>query len=177
MQKKIGEFLAEKGLIHFNQIPLILEHSKRTGLRFGESAIDLGFLKPEKLIQVFGANNKVDFFYIKSEYFPKATQSLFTQDEMILYGVLPLGIKIQKNFFKTKKILNLGFLNPGDVQKLEKVKKIIHSRNPEFNEFRDFLIISDHFLEIIEKIYSVSASELFKKKKNEIDSVLHMKLS
>ncbi len=63
-------------------------------MRFGDAAIDLQLLDPEDLAQVFGPRSMTaDFFHLEPEYFPVATKDVFKVDELLKWGILPLGTK------------------------------------------------------------------------------------
>ena len=49
VREPIGMIAASHGLLHPNQIDVILDRQRECGLRFGETAVDLGLLTPEQV--------------------------------------------------------------------------------------------------------------------------------
>ncbi len=93
MQKRIGEFLTEKGLLTPQEVNDVLSHSKATGLRFGDAAVDLKLVTAAELAAIFGKNNGTNFFHLHPKLFPKSTRSLFGIETLVAAGALPLGEK------------------------------------------------------------------------------------
>lgn len=155
---KIGEFLVQKGLISASQIPLVLDHSQKTGMRFGEAAVDLGVLKEESLIQLFGPQYKKDFFKVNVEYFPKETRDFFSHDILFKYGCLPLGQKKISRFFKSDLIqINVGLVDPSD-EKCSSLKSIL---KPGMS-FQFYLILPTDWIQIVKTVYQYSDDQLHK---------------
>ena len=102
---RIGDFLVQEGVLTPAQVHVVLEHAQRTGLRFGEASIDSGVLNESQLIEIFGPLFWVDYFHLDPTYFPQATQSWFTQEQILRSGAVPLGVKEEGGFLRTKKIL------------------------------------------------------------------------
>ena len=156
MRKRIGEYLVEEGVLTKVQVDQILAHSAQTGLRFGEAGVSIGLLPLEILRRLFGPNYQVDFFHVSARHFPKSTQGLFTPEFLIQNGVLPLGIKREFRFFRARKRLNLGFLNPADPGLIDRVR----AAAPEFLAFKVFLILPDQLAEVLQDVYGVAGLAL-----------------
>ncbi|MEW6055328.1 MAG: hypothetical protein AB1540_01830 [Bdellovibrionota bacterium] len=180
MQKRIGDFLREKGVIDSVQLQEILSFSRKTGLRFGEAGMELGFLSEEKLIELFGPSYKVNFFHLEPGYFPKTTRDFFPIDFIIRHGVLPLGYKTEYSFFlRAQKRLNIGLLTPSHKETITKIEE--HAENKlgqkKFAGIRLFLILGDQMIKVLEREYGVTEDELRRKSPAEINPTLAMFLS
>jgi len=154
---KIGEFLVKEGLLSPSHIPVILEHSRTTGMRFGEAAVDLGLLNEDNLIGLFGPQYKKDFFKVSADHFPVGTRDVLSLELILKYGCLPLGQKKIKRFFKPElTLLNIGMADPSD----EKCKKISDALGESF-QIRFFLILPTDWLHIMKSIYCLSDEQLY----------------
>jgi hypothetical protein len=162
MRKRIGEFLVEKGVLTPTQVELILKHGHETGLRFGEAAMDLGVLTREQMIDVFGPSFAVDFFHVDAEYFPKITQDLLPVETMVRLGVLPLGFKTEKKWFRTRRLLNLGVLDPERKEAAGEALRAAAAK-PGVGEVQGtkvFLVLADQFLQVLARVYQVDEARL-----------------
>ena len=172
MALRIGEFLVQKGVLTAPQVEQILEHGKRQHLLFGEAGIDLGLLSEQKLVDVFGKNYRVDFFHVDPRYFPQETKSVFTVEDIVRWGALPLGSKTDYGLFRKGKILNIGMLDPGRQDaKLE--ISAAQEGGKQYTQLKFFLILADQFLGILQSVYGVDP-EALRKEKSGIDKTLAM---
>lgn len=162
MRKRIGEFMIEKGLLNNAQLGDVLRHSKDTGLRFGEAAMDMGLLQREQLLEAFGPNWTVDFFYLDPEFFPESTKDLLPVDLMARLGVLPLGYKLEPGLFKRKKVLNIGVVNPSRSDGLDELKAFLAQKSGQdaAPNIKLYLILGDQFLRVLEQVYGARESEI-----------------
>lgn len=166
MAMRIGEFLVEKGLLDEKKVQRILEHSRITGLRFGDAALQLGEITREQMIQVFGPNFRINFFNLDPHYFPKETADLLTVDEIIEMGALPLGVKTETSFFRSRRCLNLGLLDPSRADVVRRAFALAKSRKGEFidgaglREPKVFLVLADQFLTVLRSVYGVGDSRV-----------------
>ncbi len=160
MKKRTGALFVEKGLLTRTQVDEVLEHSQKTGLRFGDSALDLGFVTKHDVAQLFGAGHKVDFFYLDSKFFPNSTKDLFAPEFLIQNGILPLGTKTTRRFFSKKTTLNVGMLSPDQKGVLEIVQTAARQKNSSLVDVKPYLVITEQFLAIIESVYGLSESKV-----------------
>jgi hypothetical protein len=159
--KRIGQYFREKGLLSERQVLDILDYSESQKLRFGESAIALGFLKQSDLARLFGNNNHFDFFNIDIQYFPHATKEVLPIGLILKMGALPLGTKTESGFFSKKRYLNLGFIDPSKKEILVEVENYVKtSTHQNFDGIKVFLLLADQFIEALEKVYGLSEPEL-----------------
>lgn len=166
----------DKGIINEHQLREILNHSQKTGLRFGDSAMDLGLLTQDDLLNLFGPHYSVDYFHLDIEYFPQNTREFFDTSTIIKYGALPLGTKKVTKFFKSKKILNLGLLNPALSQNIDALEALAVDQMgcDQFAGVKVYLLLADQFLDVLEKIYNVSETEIRKLGGKDVDEALQL---
>ncbi len=165
-RKRIGEFMQEKGLIHGDWIPTILEHAKKTEVRFGEAAVALGYVTEKQLRQVLVQPFKNQIlFHLTPAFFPQVTHDLLPIDVIIREGVLPLGYKSEFHWFRTRKRLNLGVLN------LEKGsgEAWVRANVDTVKAFKTFQILPEEFLQTLELCYGVDRRTLLDMSADQID--------
>ena len=156
-RKKIGDVMIERGLIRREWVTEILEHAKNEGVRFGEAAVSLGYLTEEELRVILLQPYKNEtFFQLEPEYFPSVTKDLFTKDQILRHGVLPLGYKSEFRWFRSVQRLNIGMLNPARTKSLDWVRQQI----PNVKSFKTFQILPDQFLATLEQHYGVGKASL-----------------
>lgn len=175
-QMRIGEFLVSKKILTPQQVDRILEYSKMRRLRFGEAGMELGYLSRESFIKVFGPTFAVDFFKLDPKFFPKKTQPILSLETVLKYGVLPLGFKSEKSFFKSKTLLNLGFLSPYRKEFISEVIQLADLKKTEFGfeGTKIYIIIADQFLRVLDQVYGVSESQLHSYSPEKFDPTLRM---
>jgi hypothetical protein len=172
-RKRIGEFMMEKGLLHREWIQPILDHSKAKGIRFGEAAVAMGFVTEKELRQVLVQPYKDQFiFHLDPNFFPRVTQDLIAVEDVVRYGVLPLGFKREFKWFKPVARLNLGLLNVERRETLEWVRA--HAGNVK--AFKTFQVLPDEFLQTLELCYGVGRSTLLEWGADQIDNNLMLYL-
>lgn len=162
MRKRIGDLLLEKGLINESQVQQVLNHSKSSGLRFGEAAMDLGLISLEQVIELFGPNYAVDFFHLDPEYFPENTKNLLTPEQMVRLGVVPLGFKTEGGLFRKRRVLNIGMVNPANSNALMEVENLARARlaKGEIQGTRPYLVLADQFIELLKTVYKMDVDQL-----------------
>jgi hypothetical protein len=165
MSKRIGEFLIERKLLTPSQRSEILAYSREHGLRFGDAALELGLLKRSELIQLFGPSFRTNFFYLDPLRFPVQTADLLTAEEIAEWGVLPLGSKTGWGFFRSRRQVNLGCVDPRETSLHEKAMTRIleraHARS--FSIQRDpkiYLVLADQVLKVLKQVYGLSIETL-----------------
>ncbi len=162
MRKKIGEFLVSKGVVTPAQVEQILNYARLKGMRFGEAGLESGILTKEMLVRAFGPNYMVDFFHLVPEYFPETTRELFEPDFMLEWGVLPLGYKTVWKFFRTKKLLNLGLVDPARRESItiaeEKAQKILGE--DKWVGTKKYLVLADEFVAVLERVYKIPSKKM-----------------
>jgi hypothetical protein len=176
MRKRIGDYLIEKGLVTQAQVQQILSYSQETGLRFGIAGMELGIYSREDLVEVFGPSFAVDFFYLDPAYFPQNTRDLLPVEEIVRLGALPLGFKTERRFFRTRKMLNLGLLSPERKDSAEEALRIARTRpgGDDIQGVKVFLVLADHFLQVLNQVYRKSDAELRGRDQAQVDETLLM---
>lgn len=176
MRKRIGEFLIEKEIITQGQVDQILRHGEKTGMRFGDAGMDLGIIRREDLIEVFGPSYAVDFFHLEARYFPKVTQELLTGEDVARLGAVPLGFKTERKLFRTRKVLNIGLLDP---ERKDAVDELIQRAGERLGAgqvqgTKVFLVLADQLLEVIAQVYGKSETDLRRMDLAKVDPTLAM---
>ena len=171
---RIGDFLVEKKVLNKAQVQQILDHAKTNRLRFGEAALELGILDEEKMIRIFGRNYSVDFFHLDPNYFPKETREVLSPDFMLKYGALALGFKTEYRFFKPRRVLNIGLLDPGQKQTIREVEEAAEKSlgSEAFAGVKIFLILADQFLDVVNAVYSINELQIGQRPTQEVDKTL-----
>jgi hypothetical protein len=172
MRKRIGEFLVEKGLLTPKQVQEVLEHSRVTGQRFGDAAMSLKLVTERQLVALFGANHRVNFFYVHPTLFPASTQHVFPVETLLRTGSLPLGSKTRYRFLRRKRVLNVGMLNPSRKDSLLELEAL--ARAAGYDSVQVFLILASHCLTVLEKRYQLSAHHIRQLGSDKIDPTLGM---
>ena len=164
MAKRIGEFFVEKGVLDEKQVELVLEHSRASGLRFGDAALQLGVVTREQMIQLFGPNFRVDFFNLDPKFYPRNTADLLKAEEILELGALPLGVKTESSFFRRRRCLNIGMLDPSRKEAVERAFALAKSRKgaevdgATLAEPKVFLVLADQYLAVLRSVYGVADS-------------------
>ncbi len=176
MARPIGQFLVEKGLINQSQIPIILAYAKKNNLRFGEAALAMQLFTRDELIQVLGPNYLIDFFQLDPTYYPQATKDLFPKDVLLKYGVLPLGYKTEYKLFRSKKILNIGLLDPAQKEIATQIENLAQEKlgKNSISSIKVFLILADQYLDILNSVYGMSEEEIRRQDLQKLDPTLSM---
>jgi hypothetical protein len=175
--QKIGQFLVSKGAITENEMRSILDYSKESGERFCKAGLQLKLLTQEKLIQAFVPGYEGEFFNLDVSHLKKTDSQLIEIAEMVRYGILPLGLKKEKNFLRQSRRSHLviGMLDPSRFDSVMEAcqRKIKNDRRIEnFSNARIYLILVDQFLDVLEKFYGVSENDVRKYHLDEICPIL-----
>lgn len=80
---------------------------------------------------------------------------------LIKHGVLPLGFKTEFHFFRKRKVLNLGLLNP-EATDLKEIKEAAKKSLGEdaFSNVQVFKIDAEAFVKVLEKHYGIKKESL-----------------
>jgi len=173
---RIGEFLVNRGALTTQQVDNVLLHSETTGLRFGESAMDLGYLNERKMLEIFGPSFRVDFFHLNPAYFPESTKSLFSLSDIVRLGFLPLGIKMESKLLIKRRMLNIGILNPSNQLLVSEIKDLVAKVDDreKIDGIKTYLILTDQFIDVLDKVYEKSVQSLQALEPSERDDTLSL---
>ncbi len=174
MRRRIGEYLVDRGILTSGQVDQILKHSEKSGLRFGEAGMDLGVLSRESLIKAFGRNYHIDFFHVHPDFFPEVTRGLLDKDFVLKYGALPLGLKQVPGLFRSRKLLNLGLLDPSRQDAIEAASEIARPVIDSFTGIKTYLVLAHDFVPVLEKVYRVPTESLAAMPADALDPTLKM---
>ncbi len=177
-RRRIGDLFVERGIITPEERTKILEHGQKAGKAFGEAGLELGLITREEMVKVFGPNFEIDFFYLDSKYFPAVAKDILSLDEILRFGALPLGFKKKNSFLSSKKIANVGFLDPGNDDSVNKVRSILLERlSPEgVSDVKIFLLLSDQFLDVLQNIFGKDKAIIKTLDPSALDRVLALHL-
>lgn len=101
----------------------------------------------------------MDFFHLDAAFFPQTTRDLFPVETILRDGVLPLGIKNSFWLFRTRRILNVGFLSPNK-EMCRKIEALARSREKGLSGIRPFRIGKREFLSVLASVYEIPESKL-----------------
>lgn len=150
-RKRIGSLFVDRGLLSEADTDRVAEYAERSGQRFGDAALEMGLVKRDDLVDLFG-NSDAEFFYLDTRYFPETTKFLLTPEEMVRYGALALGTKKHSGLFRSGHSVNIGMLNPADTAALKAVEKLVKERS-EAVGIKVFLVLADQFLDALKTVY------------------------
>jgi type IV pilus assembly protein PilB len=173
---KVGEYLVWRGIISEKDVEKILSHSKQTGLKFCEAALKLEIVSQKALIHAFAPRFEGDYFRLSSAKFPDACRDLLDVNFVIKNGVLPLGFKSDKKLFRTRKILNIGLLDPSRVDVVNEVLALAQRKFgvDEVQSAKVYLIFVDQFLDVLGNIYKVSEDDMLNRRPDQLDEMLKL---
>lgn len=175
MRLRIGEYLVDRGILTSGQVEQILKHGQKTGLRFGEAGMDLGVLSRDSLIKAFGRNYHIDFFHVHPNFFPEVTRGLLNKETVMKYGALPLGLKQVPGLFRSRKLLNLGLLDPSRQDAIEAASELARpSVGETFAGVKTYLVLAHDFVPVLEKVYGVPSESLAAMPPHALDPTLKM---
>ena len=179
MKKRIGDFYLEKKVITPEQLDEVLQYSRKTGLRFGDAALEMGAISRDEMVQVFGPNFRIDYFHLEPQYFPKVTEEFLSKDEIFKYGALPLGMKKSYGLFSAKKLLNIGLLDPSNTENTKQIEALAIERlkAEKVHGLKIYLLLADQFLQVLKSVYQISEDQLNTYQTKEIDDTLQMYLN
>jgi hypothetical protein len=81
---------------------------------------------------------------------------------MLKLGVLALGLKKSFGLFRQGKYLNIGLLDPSNLNNLKEIEAIALERLKKENVLgiKVFLVLSDQFLDVLREVYGKEESEI-----------------
>lgn len=175
MRRRIGEYLVDRGILTSGQVEQILKHGQKTGLRFGEAGMDLGVLSRDSLIKAFGRNYHIDFFHVHPDFFPEVTRTLLSKELVLKLGALPLGLKQVPGLFRSRKLLNLGLLDPSRQDAIEVASELARPTiGDSFAGVKTYLVLAHDFIPVLEKVYGVPTESLAVMPADALDPTLKM---
>lgn len=102
----------------------------------------------------------VEFFHLQPDYFPETTKDFFTVDEILQYGILPLGLKTNRSLGSKGQLVNVGFLRPRETPIVAQVTQLVREKHPSLSGLVRYQIRLDEYLTILEKIYTIDSEKL-----------------
>lgn len=158
-------FLVERGALDSERARVVRERCQERGQRFVEAALELGTLTRESMAKAFGQGFRGPLFQLHAEYFPEATRKLLSAEEILSLGAVPLDYRTESRFFRARRVLNVGYLDPAD----KSARKAIDQRllglvaAQKVDRIRPFLVLGDQLLNILKQVYGLNEAAIVAK--------------
>lgn len=132
MQKKrIGEMLIEEGHIEPEILPVLLEESRKQGVKLGQYVIKKGYISEQQLLEVLSKKLGFDIYDPASHLVEEGIENLLPMDYALKFNVVPL--------FRQGSLLHAVFIDPTDISALDQVERITDLEvNPLLCTYQDF---------------------------------------
>ncbi len=158
MRMRIGEYLVAKGALTSRQVDEILAHSRATGKRFGDAGLELRILTEESMKKALGKSFRVDFFHVDPAYLSTEGQDLYTREQIVKFGMLPLGFRVEHKFFRSRRMLSVGFLDPARLDALDQADALARRKLGQagIHGIRPWLIMPEHFWSTAEHLHRLT---------------------
>ena len=153
MKNRIAAQLVTLGLLTAEEVALIKQHSKSTGLRFAEAAINLGFFRDSAMLSSPESTSRINVFHLNPDFYPEETKHLLSIDDILRFGVLPLGFKTSSGLFRKRRDLNLGILDPTQKHVPMEIEKKVREKFPDLTGVRCYLVLVEQFLSVLHSVY------------------------
>jgi hypothetical protein len=149
-KKRIGDVYIEKGLLDTQARDRLLRIAEMRGEKFLDVVLKEGVLSQEDLRSAFGEDYDQDLVSISPNDFPLATKNLFSVEKMIIYGFLPIGVRMENKH----RVFLIGMLTPKDLGTCEVISKELQY------PIRTALITIQDFTDILTQVYGADLDEL-----------------
>jgi hypothetical protein len=155
---RIGEYLVQKGVLTLRQVDEIMAHSRATGKRFGEAGLDLRILSEDALKRVLGKSFRVDFFHADPSYLPLEGRDIYSREQIARWGMIPLGFRMEHQFFRARRMLSVGFIDPSRLDALDQADRIARERlGPTgIHGIRPWLVVPEHFWNTVRQAFQLT---------------------
>ncbi|MCB0406520.1 MAG: hypothetical protein KDD51_17185 [Bdellovibrionales bacterium] len=114
----------------------------------------------------------VERFHLDPEYFPEITKDLFSIEEILKHGVLPLGFKQQNTLVGKKQYLNVGFLSPRDTKQIAAVEALLKAKHQAIAGFLRYQVELIEYLQVLERVYDTGRDSVSKRASNLLHPLL-----
>jgi hypothetical protein len=174
MRMRIGEYLVSRGVLTSRQVDEVLAYQKTCGLRFGEAAIKLRMLTEDKLRIALGKNYRIDFFHADPLYLPVEGRELYSREDVVRYGLIPMGFRMEHKFFRARRMLNVGFVDPSRLEALDRADALAREKlgNGGIHGVRAWLVMPEHFWNTITQLYNVTPEWVLALGEGKVDPTL-----
>jgi len=131
LKKRIGEMLIEEGHIDAQTLPMLLEESKKQGLKLGQYVIKKGYITEQKLLDVLSRKLGFEIYDPAIHMVEDGIEHLLPVDYALKFNAVPL--------FRQGSLLNAVFIDPTDILALDQVERITDLEvNPLLCTYQDF---------------------------------------
>lgn len=174
MRMRIGEYLVSRGVLTPRQVDEVLSYQKTVGLRFGEAAIRLRMLTEDHLKQALGKNFRIDFFHADPLYLPQEGRDLYTREDVVRFGLIPMGYRMEHKFFRARRMLNVGFVDPSRLDALDRADAIAREKlgSAGIHGVRAWLVVPEHFWNTVTQLYPITAEWVIALGEGKVDPTL-----
>ena len=168
--RHIGDSLVERGILTNDQADQIISHCETTGLNFTAAGEELGILSTQHPSKRKGG---FDFFQLKADFFPESTKRLIPIEKILLFGALPLGTKTIYSVFRSRKVFNIGFLDPLRKESVHAIEIVVkETMTHSYRGIRPYLILPDQFVTVLEKSYGMPQNEIYRRGVSQLEPLL-----
>jgi hypothetical protein len=104
---------------------------------------------------------ELDAFHVDPAYFPASTRDVLSVTEIVEHGVLLLGYKIGRRFFRQEMILNIGLVNPEPKEKIKTVEQLVRAKvSPTaFSKIKVYRLVPEEFHRVLKDVYGVKTTK------------------
>ncbi|MBF0611540.1 MAG: Flp pilus assembly complex ATPase component TadA [Magnetococcales bacterium] len=139
---RIGEHLIKAGKLTTEQLINVLGEQKKTGLRFGQAMISLGYITDIEFADFLANLIGVPFVDLSTFEIPDELGRLLREEDARRLGALPIS--------ETTTGLLVGMLDPQDIMSADELSRMIPRK------LRIVLIVERQFLQALDKLFSKS---------------------
>lgn len=174
MRMRIGEYLVSRGVLTMRQVDEILAFQRGEGLRFGEAGVRLRYLDEDKLRLALGKNFRIDFFHADPLYLPTESRDLYAREDVVKYGMIPMGFRVEHKFFRSRRMLNVGFVDPSRLDSMDRADALAREKlGPAgIHGVRAWLIMPEHFWNTAAQLYQLTPEWVLALGEGKVDATL-----
>lgn len=115
--RKLGQILVEQGALSPEQIPLVLEHQRETGERFGDTCIAMGLLDDKAVICALATQFNLPVADLSGHCISDSLLNQFPADALLRLRFIPLSID--------QDTVAVAIHDPTDVARLDELELLL----------------------------------------------------
>ncbi len=108
------------------------------------------------------------FFHLSASHFPLVTRDALPLATILKLGCLPLGYKTAYRLFRARRLLNVGFLEPGKIA----VTEVEHAVRGTVDGIQVFRLEPAELLTVLCDVYRVEKDSLLARPETEVAPAL-----
>ncbi len=148
-QKKLGEILADWGILNPKEINKALEHGKAKGMRIGEALIDLKLVTENNVCKALATQHNMEYIDLDKNSVPPGAVNLIPDELMRKYIILPLG--------KENGRLKIAVHDPLDLESIDILRFRLNT------EIKTVLAPKDRIKRYLDDIFQTSSTNTIDK--------------